>query len=321
MQGLHLIKRHLDLLWQDRKGRYDERLRACCHDVLTNASPLSGMWIDALRTARKLDPDAARALDGLADQPLLTRSMQRLTFLLAYLLETGHEPQAGRLFDENRKRLVGLIDQSPALCWLANRRLPPDQQPPLAQLFRRAPDNRAGFADWVSDPQHRITLLGNGQIDRQAELPGDPDHLVIDFNHPQHGVAIPQRSRHAWVRTPNGSVPSRPDTDLDWVIFTGNDSLYQRIRFAPLLPSGLDPNKYVFVPSRIWLELVNKLQAPPSAGLIMLHWIARLRGGLDSVGLHGFSIAPGDHELNNKPGRHRWDREREFLNTWLKDRM
>jgi len=307
---------HASLLWRDHKGRYDQRLASDCRELLATSRPLSASWLDALRTLRKLSPDAADMLARAAGQPLRTTSVARLTFLLAYLLESGEVAAAARHFEQQRRRLQGLIGQNPTLCWLAHRDLPEDQQPALAQLLQRAAENRSAFEAWVANTEHRITLLGNGPVDEHPQLADDPDHLVIDFNQPVHHIPIPAGARHAWVRTTNGSVPPGTDRDLSWIILTGNNSLYQRLRFSSLLPDDFSADKYLFVPSPIWWELVAALEAPPSAGLIMLHWIATLRGGLDGVGMHGLSIVPGSHPLNQKPGRHCWQREREFLKRW-----
>lgn len=307
---------HATLLWRDHKGRYEPRLAADCRRLLAASTPLSAGWIDALRTLRKLDPEAGDILAVAAGQPLHSTSPARLAFLLAFLLESGQLAPAIAYFEPNRRRLAGLIEQNPALCWLAHRDRPDAQQPPLARLLRQAAQNREAFAAWVTDPGHRIVVLGNGPIERPPQLADDANTLIIDFNHPAHALPLPARARHAWVRTPNTSVTARDDQALSWVIFSGNNSLYQRLRLSPLLPADFTPAKYLFAPSPIWWELVDALAAPPSAGLLMLHWIASLRGTLAGVEVHGCSIMPGAHPLNRKPGRHHWQRERAFLQRW-----
>ncbi len=310
---------HASLLWRDYQGRYDRRLAADCRRLLAASTPLSAGWIDALRTLRKLDPQARDILAAAAGQLLQTRSVPRLAFLLACLLEAGQVDAAIAYFEANRRRLADLIERNPALCWLAHRDRPEARQPALARLLQQAAQTREAFAAWVAEPGHRIVVLGNGPIGTPPRLTDDADTLVIDFNRPAHDLPLPAGTRHAWVRTPNTSVPPRGDHDISWIVLTGNNSLYQRLDFSPLLPVDLAPDKYLFVPGSVWWELVAALEAPPSAGLIMLHWIASLRGGLTGVEVHGCSIMPGAGDLNRKPGRHHWQRERVFLQRWASD--
>jgi hypothetical protein len=76
------------------------------------------------------------------------------------------------------------------------------------------------------------------------------------------------------------------------------------------------------VPLPVWKALVARLQAPPSAALLLLAWLHALGGweGLRIAAIAWGGDPAGRHHLvqpNRKTGsRHRWEREAQIVKEW-----
>lgn len=79
------------------------------------------------------------------------------------------------------------------------------------------------------------------------------------------------------------------------------------------------------VPLSEWAVLVRKLQAPPSAGVLALSWIASMLGGWEGVVTAGVGAAAGKgayHLADRRRragGRHDWVAESRLVGAWRSD--
>lgn len=198
----------------------------------------------------------------------------------------------------------------------------------IPTLWKQEAQWRAEFlAMVVAEAEGGIAIVGNGAKLNYSGLGKqiDQHRLVFRFNQ-FAGVNSREEDNgnklDVWVRAPDfkGTAPQ-----ADWLLMTGpafQFKLQNWQAIKPLLNSG---TRLVCVPLGVWRELVARLQAPPSGGLLVAYWLAQHlelhHPGLKQyLRLYGFGFAP---ELNSVyhqavPGhvpnaRHNWPGERAIL--------
>ncbi len=143
-----------------------------------------------------------------------------------------------------------------------------------------------------------LALVGNAAhvrgIDAGAGV--DASDCVVRFNHyARHKKAVQDVGSRldVWVVAP-GYRGVLPDVLPQWVVVTGpavEFSLKDWSIVQPLLAQGVG---VVTVPLAVWRLCVQRLNAPPSAGVLMLHWLELLLGDeLSSVKVLGMGFEQG----------------------------
>lgn len=89
----------------------------------------------------------------------------------------------------------------------------------------------------------------------------------------------------------------------------------------PLIKSGA---RLVCVPLSAWCDLMAKLEAPPSGGLLVAYWLAQQPELKPYLRLYDFGYEPENGEVyhqgvpEHRPNdRHNWRGERELLKQWF----
>jgi hypothetical protein len=154
--------------------------------------------------------------------------------------------------------------------------------------------------------------------------------LVVRFNHYARGqelAACVGTKTDVWVVSPAYKGP--PPVDLPkWVVVTGPSMEYQLQNWQSVTPLLKQGSKILTVPLKVWRECVKKLQAPPSAGLLVLCWIQQILGG----SLTGVRVAGlGNHAagrpyiaINKQEGstsRHNWLAEAAWVRSQCRDAL
>jgi hypothetical protein len=206
------------------------------------------------------------------------------------------------------------------------------------QLGRPAPAWLAAIAEHQDEwrAQLRAELLarrgaGIGVVGNAGGLIGAAQGARIDalgfvirfniFRGPDSSDADIGRRVDAWVAKPT-YVGVLPDTPR-WSLVSGVDIRYAKQDlsvFQPILDAG---RPLLSFPLSIWRQLVAKLGAPPTAGLMTLAWLRDILGDWEAIEAFGFTLlesgaAPYHHA---RPGhvagiRHAWERERDLIETW-----
>lgn len=299
----------------------------------------------------RLFADAVRA--GL-NQP------HRLLAYLQFLRDLGRVPPRAwlsrlldrfdRLTSAQRQGVLRLVAESwpERLSTLALKRadlagsppgvagsMPSDEDAPLSAVEAMQLHWRAEFCAWVQSHLHGrgICVVGNA-----ASLGGqgwgntiDAHGAVVRFNH------FPQAAEHCrdvgrrvdvWVLSPGyrGPVPRA----VKWVVMTGPDVRYTLRNWrlvVPLLECGA---RILTVPLPIWRRLVRELQAPPSAGLLLLAWLREMGGlqgwrGITAAGIGSGLSSTGAYHLgirgHKADGRHHWSAESLLVMQWAAQGM
>ncbi len=172
--------------------------------------------------------------------------------------------------------------------------------------------------------QHKtICIVGNATTIKGQKLGKTIDtyDIVIRFNHccdPK--LCEDLGTKHTvWVSAPNIDIV----VDTPWIIVTGPYVLYRNARWNRFKSIDLDHTKIIAIPLSIWRDLVKMLQAPPSAGILLIYWLYQLRGSFNHTAIVGFdmeSLSTQYHhsDTNHQPSsRHNWHKEKELIKAWI----
>lgn len=186
---------------------------------------------------------------------------------------------------------------------------------------------RTEFIQWLQlqRKEKGICVVGNAGSLRSQHLglAIDSHAAVIRFNQFPREDALAQSvgvCTHVWVLSPGyqGPVPE----GVHWVVMAGPDVRYTLRRWTLLKPLLEGGTKVLTVPLPVWRKLVFRLQAPPSAGVLLLQWLFDMNESWSGIaiagigewaGLGSYHLALADHKAD---GRHQWMKERALVAQW-----
>lgn len=173
--------------------------------------------------------------------------------------------------------------------------------------------------------ENGICVVGNSAILNNSKLGKiiDKKDFVIRFNQcfkndvPDNDSG---KKLDVWVSAPN--YDKAIQNKANWILLSGPDVLYLDInvkRFNTYIEQG---GNLLSVPLDIWKQLVKRLQAPPSAGILTLYWIKEILGSWEGVSFTGFDLSLFHKQYhhadpNHLAGqRHNWEEEKRLLIEW-----
>jgi len=315
-------------------GRYDERTEAWFRHAWQRSGDVADLlqYLQFRRECGRLPtPDLISALHHRVNAlqgPALRQAAERL-------LEAGAMPAEATA--GLGPRLSPWAAQSPPIAvWLGEGgvELEPEVRR-LADWHRQQPGLREAFGAYLRGQDKGICVVGNagslvgGGLGEHIDRHG----LVVRFNRYRSEAAAPVdlgRRLDVWVCAPKflpeAAAMAQGRFNVVWLVLSGPDVRYHRAgaaldwaHVAALLHAGV---KVITVPLGVWGGLVDRLGAPPSAGILMLSWVHALRGDWDGLMIAGFDGArvrghAYHHAGRGRPGRrHAWDRERALLADW-----
>lgn len=238
-----------------------------------------------------------------------------------------------------RRRAIGLLAEAsptvlPAVppAWLADAAA---RQPGVALAsgcpgpLASAASAREAFAAWLQarSQDGGVCVVGNaaGLAGRDLGPRIDAHAAVLRFNRWQGpGVRREDIGERidVWVVAPD--LPPQPvPAGLRWAIVSGPDPRYLVRQWALAEQLAAAGVQVLTVPLPIWRGLVQQLQAPPSAGVLVLAWLMALLGGTSGLAAAGVGwgrAADGRHHVltgNRGIGRrHRWAAEADCVARW-----
>jgi len=167
-----------------------------------------------------------------------------------------------------------------------------------------------------------ICIVGNGTNLTHKKLGASIDtyDTVIRFN---RCLRVPDEDvgskTDVWVSAPDLTYAMQ----ARWIVLSGPNVLYSGANWKRFYGLQLDSQYLISVPLHIWKELVSMLQAPPSAGILMVYWIYQIVGSFSAMTIAGFDLdAEKRHEHYHEPhhipsDRHNWQKEKAFLKEWI----
>lgn len=201
----------------------------------------------------------------------------------------------------------------------------------LAQLALRQAGWQHTFATAFANAALNggVQVVGNAASLRSRLLGSQLDAAgwVIRFNQfatgPEWCADVGERL-DVWVVSPgySGPVPSA----ARWVVVSGPQVLFRLQDWRLLLPFAQRGTPVLTVPLWSWRACVSTLKAPPSAGVLLLHWLRCLNAGHQWQGIRSAGIGLGasapkqPYHLalgQHKPGqRHAWAAEARLMHQW-----
>ena len=301
-----------------RSGCYDRRsLRQ--FQWLWRSTHSGEALLDFLLFRRDLGRPPAHRLAGPLLQRLNSLSVRRRRLALGLLAEAG----VPELWDLPAEWLADAVQHSAGM----NKRTLPDSSgsPWLKTLAVEQTAWRESFAAAVRNT-HSLCVVGNAGHLRGSGLGATIDHhqMVMRFNRfqgPESSAADIGRKLSVWVASPE--VIQETSQTASWIVISGPDMLYQMRRWDSLKARLEEVQPVLTVPLGCWADLVKDLQAPPSAGVLMLHWLHAIRGHWQGITATGFSTGQPDsanyHHADSRhqpSSRHNWEAERFLLQRW-----
>lgn len=200
----------------------------------------------------------------------------------------------------------------------------------LAKLDKAQAARRAGFVNYLNSVKS-LCVVGNhsGLIGSGLGPDIDAHDCVIRFNQYRSAASNPGdvgEKADVWVRMP-GVARENIDFRGRWVVISGPDLRYRLSNWHAVRELLERDVPMLTVPLDTWRDVVAKLAAPPSAGLLFLAWLRQLRGeGLKGVGIAGFqrveeqTASAYHHAIPGKQAghRHNWPLERGLLAEWVR---
>jgi hypothetical protein len=123
-----------------------------------------------------------------------------------------------------------------------------------------------------------------------------------------------------WVASPGYRGPA--PQQVQWIVMTGPDVRYTLYNWKIVLPLLTNGARVLTVPLDVWRKLVLRLQAPPSAGVLLLQWLHDLNKGWQGITAGGIGAWTGTGayhmalEAHKADSRHRWPAEYDLVAHW-----
>jgi hypothetical protein len=186
---------------------------------------------------------------------------------------------------------------------------------------------QADFYAWLRSAENRtVAVVGNSAGLLGTRQAGDIEaaHCVIRFNHWKAAPEDVGRRTDVWVRSPldiDAEESPAPVPAPRWIAVSGPEMDARRPEWDRW--TTLNGCRLLSVPLHVWRALVRKLNAPPSAGLLMLAWLHSIRGCWEGIEVFGMGYAGGRYHASKSKHRashrHRWGIEAALLRQWVGD--
>lgn len=322
---LPILPSLLVALWarhRRNRGQYDRRTRFLFH-LLWHRRRTPEALLDYLLFRRDLGfpvlPSKSTALINQCDK--LHRKQDLALALVA-------EQNLASLKSISRRRIIQHANHMAPLADIHRQLGGMETLDWLADLSANQTKWRNMFSADVANTSTSICVVGNASTLCGSNLGAwiDSHDRVVRFNRHRgpnsHDKDLGTRL-DLWAMAPS-FVPSENAVCMPpWIVITGPDVLFLRRNWLSLRTRLDQGDPVLTVPLPVWRDLVAHLQAPPSAGLLVLAWIRVLRGswqGIHTVGLgvlpsRGIPYHHADHK-HRPTTRHNWEYEKQLLHAW-----
>jgi hypothetical protein len=199
----------------------------------------------------------------------------------------------------------------------------------LRLIGRMQNEWRLAFSDavYAAVSKAGLSVVGNASELRTTQLEAQIDmcDLVVRFNHYGRGVELQAcvgSKTDVWVMSPAYRGPP-PTCVPKWVVVSGPAMEYKLQDWGVIQSLIEQGSKVLTVPLNIWAGCVQQLEAPPSAGVLILYWLKSILKSnqqiifVAGVGMHSKG---GVYHLVDKRysavSRHNWVAESAWLEQW-----
>ena len=173
-----------------------------------------------------------------------------------------------------------------------------------------------------------VAVVGNGTSLANTNMGQsiDSNTIVCRFNHfPEIGDVTNDVGHRTdiWITSPDVLNEKKilPNT-LTWVIISGGDVRYTLQNWGGAINHLKHGRRIITIPLEVWSSLVKQFQAPPSAGILWLHYLSTHQHLNVTIHAYGFDKTDTNYQHYHigsksfKPSsRHAWGKEKEYLAT------
>ncbi|ELN8667657.1 glycosyltransferase family 29 protein [Escherichia coli] len=204
-----------------------------------------------------------------------------------------------------------------------------------SEVFLLLRKNEWEFENYIRDHLDNVCLVGNSPIELGKNKGEKIDSVdkVVRFN----GAVVDYpycldygRKTNILVINPRYYETQRNNKyDLDFIIISDGNLYSSKNIIYKVHDLFQFTDKVCFMPKRHDLTLTQNIEASPSSGLKLIHWIYNIMGSLDRNNLFGFSLNDQGHGIatSYSTGRrvglntiHDWDKEKAFLDSMIIDK-
>ena len=318
-------------------GRYDKLTYACFYYAWKRKPSLSNL-LAYLKFRRDLGLVMSSRFKFRLKQALPSATKAQQHRIINWIIESDVDVA----FDESvLPDIQELADSSPPAAAYVQKKhnARSISEDALSILQCRQESWREEFVHFIRNNRHSICVVGNcantAKQNRGAQI--DRHGIVIRFNQyalseegNEHSSEQNKRPSDiggkidVWVRAPgfNGQAPETAES-ADWIIITGPDVRYQLSNWGNLNSFILNKKKVITVPLNVWRKLVRDLQAPPSAGILILACLIEIFDYKQALSVTGFQQDASEqkryhHALprHKASQRHNWKGERDLMREW-----
>lgn len=317
-----------------KKYRHQGQYNCATKNLLLRArelTPTAQVTMDLLTLERDYGKIAGGSELVFSKSDFGTLSHRQRFLYLNFLLEAGQDKALTSLIDQ--QRLLQLSTQSPPIADYCIRQgwAVFDDVVLLAFLHSQQKQWRQEFIDWLGSNNHDVAVVGNAATILQSSSGEviDQHNIVVRFNN------FPDLDRHhhstgknldVWVHSPDfDPVVKGKTAKIPWIIITGPDIRYMLSNWQSCLPFLRQGSRVLTIPLADWGGLVNTLEAPPSAGILVVGWLNKLIPKSDkSVSMFGFQHQADRNDrshvqkANKTSARHNWRAESRLIEQWDK---
>ena len=225
-------------------------------------------------------------------------------------------------------QLLSYAEHSPPIAEFIERKIEvnlTDNSQVLSNLFSQQLEWKSEFLNYIKEKAGDICIVGNASnlIKNEHGLKIDKHSVVIRFNNycSESGVQKSIGSSiSVWVKSPSYITPKYIYGEgVSWSIISGPDILYTMSNWSDVIQHLNAGSKVLTPPLYLWNKLVKVLEAPPSAGILMIAWILEVLDDHNDLNIAGFQL-PCDslEQYHHDSPRHNWIKERNLLEVWRK---
>ena len=177
------------------------------------------------------------------------------------------------------------------------------------------------FSTYVKNK--KVCIVGNAPLNKNMDFTKaiETYEIVIRFNNCCSNMNDTNRGKKVdiWMSAPD----IKTSISALWNIVSGPNMIYKNAnwkRFENTLENG---GRILSTPLHIWKDMVQQLQAPPSAGILMIYWTHVIQNSFENITIVGFDIDNENKryhhsDMNHQASsRHSWEKERELIKKWI----
>ncbi len=321
-RALCLLGKH-----QRKKGSYNHKtLQLFAKAAALSTDPAT--QLDYIAFQRDLGIKPVMTAFKKYHQSYLKLSQRQQFLLLNFLIEAN----PSELIEEHCKPLQAR-KPSPAIAAQCHgyHAVIPDTQQALVKIYQQKKWQQE--FQYYLQQQASIAIIGNSPKLLGTNLGKTIDQKSCTARFNAYSQQPENRIHHGkkldiWIQSPGLKLPIdfTPPT-AQWLVVAGPDVKYTLADWGNVHPHIHQGTKVLTIPLEIWKTLVEQLQAPPSAGLLFITWIAHILNDPKAINIAGFNTrevreaTQHVNKTNKTSSRHNWEKEIQLLNQWEQEGM